>query len=329
MEVNPGPVLTRSKSKAPSSLTTSICQGLKLCHWNIQHLTDSKFEEIKVMFSKELKDFDVVYLTETFCTSKIPDLFYYIPGYALYRKDRLRRKGGGILAFVNMVVAKRRPDLEADGIESLWLEVCPYKCKRSLFIGGTYRPPSYQSADERRLAKNIENVYLKNNEIILLGDFNVDYLTSTKFKKHPLIKTLYDLHLVQLVNAITRPLSDTCLDHIWSSHPERMNTIRTISSGLSGHLPIVGIRTFKRETKNGKEHTTITYRDFKKLNKEQLNNAFMFEDSNDVLDAWYKVFEDVVNTHLPLKHKRVKRNILPKWFTSEISQEIKQRDKLL
>lgn len=68
-----------------------MCQGLKLCHWNIQHLTDSKFEAIKVMFSKEFKDFDVVYLTETSCTSKIPDLFYYIPGYALYRKDRLRR----------------------------------------------------------------------------------------------------------------------------------------------------------------------------------------------------------------------------------------------
>ena len=47
--------------------------------------------------------------------------------------------------------------------------------------------------------------------------------------------------------------------------------------------------------------------------------------SNDVLDAWYKIFEDVVNTYLPLKQKRVKRKILPKWFTSEI----KQRDKLL
>ena len=70
-----------------------------------------------------------------------------------------------------MVVAKRRPDLEADGIESLWLEVCPYKSKRSLFIGGIYLPPSYKSADDERLAKNIENVYLKNKEIILLGDF--------------------------------------------------------------------------------------------------------------------------------------------------------------
>ena len=83
-----------------------------------------------------------------------------------------------------------------------------------------------------------------------------------------------------------------------------------------------------------KEHTTITYRDFKKLIKEQLNNAlkdapwdsaFIFENSSDVLDAWYKIFEDVVNTYLPLKQKRVKRKILPKWFTSEI----KQRDKLL
>ena len=38
-----------------------------------------------------------------------------------------------------------------------------------------------------------------------------------------------------------------------------------------------------------------------------------------------KVFNDIIDEHLPLKQKRVK----PKWFNTEILQEIKARDKLL
>ena len=51
---------------------------------DIQHLTDSKFEEIKTMFLKELKDLDILFLAEMFCSSKITDSFYNIPGYALF-----------------------------------------------------------------------------------------------------------------------------------------------------------------------------------------------------------------------------------------------------
>lgn len=51
---------------------------------DIQHLTDSKFEEIKTMFLKELKDLDILFLAKMFCSSKITDSFYNIPGYALF-----------------------------------------------------------------------------------------------------------------------------------------------------------------------------------------------------------------------------------------------------
>ena len=52
---------------------------------DIQHLTDSKFEEIKIMFLKELKDLDILFRAEMFCSSKITYSFYNIPGYALLR----------------------------------------------------------------------------------------------------------------------------------------------------------------------------------------------------------------------------------------------------
>ena len=51
--------------------------------------------------------------------------------------------------------------------------------------------------------------------------------------------------MVQLVNTITRPVSGTYLDHIWASHPERMNNVYTMTVGMSDHLPIFETRTYK------------------------------------------------------------------------------------
>ena len=317
--------------------------GLKVCHWNIQHLTDCKLEEIRVKLTNpnngEEKP-DILILTETFCSAKVPDSFYSTPGFHLHRKDRIGRSGGGILAFVNSSLqVKRREDLEATDLECLWLETCPFKSKRPLLIAGIYRPPSYKVADDKRLGKNIENAHLLNREIVILGDFNIDFLCAKKVQKHSLLKTMRNLNMSQLVHKITRPVSKTCLDHIWSSHPERLHSVRVMSSGISDHLPVIVTRKFIKCPKNNKDqHRTITYRDIKGLNKEQFVSslheapwdcAFVFEDTNDVVDAWYNVFNDIIDEHLPLKQKRVKRKIQPKWFNTEILKGIKARDKLL
>ena len=60
-------------------------------------------------------------------------------------------------------------------LETLSLETCSYKSKHSLLIAGVYRPPSYKAAENNRLGKNIENAHLLNREIVILGDFNIDF----------------------------------------------------------------------------------------------------------------------------------------------------------
>lgn len=187
---------------------------------------------------------------------------------------------------------KRRNDLESNDVETLWLELCPYKSKRPLFIAGVYRPPSHKVDDDKRLGKNIERVYLLDKEVVLLGDFNVDYLATNKFNKHPFVKTLRSLNLEQLITEVTRPLSNSCLDHIWYTHRERLNNASVMSSGMSDHLPIVAIRYKHAWIK----HVTVTYRDVSKLDKEAFitslkeapwDCAFVFDETDDVVDAWY------------------------------------------
>ena len=67
------------------------------------YFTDAKFEEISVALHMSDKrpeqKLDILILTETFCTSKVPHKYYGIGGYNLHRKDRLGKKGGSILVY--------------------------------------------------------------------------------------------------------------------------------------------------------------------------------------------------------------------------------------
>ena len=239
--LNPGP--TQLKLQSP------ISKGLKICHCNIQRLTSTKQDEIKISLmenSHNSNKIDILFLSETFCTNKTPDCLYTMSDYELFRKDRTDKLGGGVMAFVHKDLdVERRIDMEDGNIEALWLEVNPHKSKRSLYVAGIYRPPSSNIDVDKKLGRNIENAKLRNKELIIMGDLNVDFMTSGKFCKHKLMKSLLNLNLSQLVNQITRPLLQSCLDHLWCSHPERIRQVEVLSSGMSDHLPIVAVRVYK------------------------------------------------------------------------------------
>ena len=336
--VNPGPINFSEIQRR---------RGLRLCHWNIQRLTDTKFEEISLALntseqSPEQK-LDIFILTETFCTSKVPDKYYDIKGYNLYKKDRLDKKGGGILVYANEnVKTKRRTDLEAEHIEVLWLEVYPHKSKRPILMSGFYRPPSANKEYNINLEKNIEDAFLLNLEMNVMGDINYDFLDTTTCYKQDLIKTLGTCNLKQIVGEITRPVSGTCLDHIYTTHPERMYNCTTMNVGLSDHLPVLAVRRYKRPQgepcSNGEKHQSFEYRNLKKMDKEafirDLNDApwdaaFVFDDVDDIVDAWYDIFNTILDKHAPVITKRIRRNSQPKWFTEDLNKEIQTRDYLL
>ena len=133
-------------------------------------------------------------------------------------------------------------------------------------------------------------------------------------------------------------MSQSCLDHIWCSHPERIRQVEVLSSGMSDHLPIVAVRIYKQLKDNKGEHHNITYRDLRNLNEqafcESLSSApwdcaFTFDDPDDIVYAWYNIFNSIVDQHAPLRQKRVKRKSQPDWFSKILEDVLKKRDKLL
>lgn len=134
VEVNPGP--NEDIAQRKSKQTNVQCKGktnvgLKNCEWNINRLTDSKFQQIRHFLTSSHSEIDRLFLIETFLKPKVPDSVFEIPGYVMYRKDRSGvKQGGAILAYVNFKLKEnRRIDLEEKEIETLWLDIFPFNSK--------------------------------------------------------------------------------------------------------------------------------------------------------------------------------------------------------
>ena len=151
----------------------------------MNNLTDVKFEQIKLFLTSH--NIDVKFIIETFLKPNVSGSVYEIPGYAMYRKDRAgNKKGGGILAYVNsQLKANRLYDLEDKNVEIMWLSICPYSSKRALLVGTLYRPPSSNADADIKLENNVENAYLKNCEMHILGDFNIKNIITTLITTSP------------------------------------------------------------------------------------------------------------------------------------------------
>ena len=75
-------------------------------------------------------------LTETRLKSHIPSEGLSLPHYSLIRKDAARSQYTDLAVYINSSISKivrRRPDLESEAVESLWLEIQtrkPQPCKQ-------------------------------------------------------------------------------------------------------------------------------------------------------------------------------------------------------
>ncbi len=129
-----------------------------------------------------------------------------------------------------------------------------------------------------------------------------------------------------------------CLDHIWTNKPQYLYKASERDIFISDHLPIQCLHQFKRSQINKQKHSTITYQNMKNFNKTEFHHAlsatvwdtaFIFNDIDDIADAWYCLFNNAIDEQAPLITKRIKRRVKPQWFTDDIITLIRNRDFIL
>ena len=102
-----------------------------------------KIEEIRLVVNKIAPEIAV--FAETWLRQAIPDSIVNIPGYNIFRKDRIEKTHGGVCVYVqNQMKVDILSNIISPSFEVLWLKLRPRKLPRGIsliFLGAIYHPP--------------------------------------------------------------------------------------------------------------------------------------------------------------------------------------------
>ena len=311
------------------------CKGFRMGHINVQGISN-KTDQVRLLLESDKNQIHVLGLSETKLNAIHINSSFEIKGYQKpFRKDRETNSGGGLLVYVkDDICCRRRTDLEHESLECIWLEIKPAKSKPFL-VGNIYRPPNSTVQWNSIFEDCIENILGEEKELYLMGDINRDLLNDQI--KNAWTDYMEPYGLTQSVSEATRVTSDsrTLIDHVYSNCPENVNSLQVPKIGLSDHFPVFFTRKMHIQPPK-KNHFTISYRSFKNFDEERFiedlqsvpwDTIKLFDDTDDIMEAWLDLFLQVVDKHVPVKQHRVKHKTQPQWMSPEILDAIKCRDR--
>ena len=228
-------------------------------------------------------------------------------------------------------------------IESAWVSL-KTRTFPSLLVNVTYNPNKQNSAEFLdQLAINIDDAITKNQKIILLADYNINYLDTLERFRLETVILLYDLHIEN--QTISTRLNrgnniKSLIDCINTDCSTIKDTIICDSIVKSYHIAILSLLGLRVEIKKVPIQKIDLHKkncnalDFKHC-LEQPNRQKLYVQNN--LDSMLQVFTENITIapteNVPLKNvlSEMKNFFLlkDKWLTRKSSQLMVDRDRFL
>lgn len=307
-------------------------KGFCVLHVNIRSLLP-KFDEVKL----HLLDgsFEVLGFSESWLHHNIESKLVQVHGYNLIRLDRsrdLKKRGGGLCLYTKENLNVERLDKE---VSNAHLELLSVKITRpnqkDLFVLSLYRPPTGSIDEFCNELKTIVQSLLPRKDLLVLGDFNINYENKVCASTKKLLKWEKDLLLTQLVKGNTRTdvSSTSCIDLIFSNVRD-VKLSGKISLHLSDHVPIFLVMKKPRNVFHPVKLKTRGSRfdvDLLKVELNKVNWDFAWTESDPSV-LWDKMFVcimSVVNSLYPEREFTVK-NDRPEYINDDIIRLGKERD---
>ena len=134
-----------SKNVPPSTVKVP-----KLMLTNVRSLAPKMDEISYFMLHNHV---DLAFITETWLGESIPDSIIHIPGYTVFRSDRIRDNLGVVCIYVQAYQLRKFEQIRhiicCDDHEILWLHICANRLPRgysSIIVGFIYHQPSDNDA---------------------------------------------------------------------------------------------------------------------------------------------------------------------------------------
>ena len=306
-------------------------RGFKMASLSITSFT-KHIDKLRILLANH--PLDVISINETRLDKGILNSEIYIPRYEIVPRDR-NRNGGSVCFYIKRAINySLRTDLHINILENLCLEMRKPNSKPFVIVTW-YRSPNSPNEVFSSLENLIGRLDSENVEFYLMGDmnWNTASMSDTNYLLLSDITNLRGLH--QLINEPTRvtDTTSTLIDLIYTNYPDKVVCSGVCHVSISDHSLVNAYRklsiaaVFKR-------HNTINYRTFKNFNRDHFRNDIAsqnwdvldnFQDPDDMWREWKIKFLNAVNTHTPLRTKRVRSKGFP-WITSELKKRMHERD---
>ena len=281
-------------------------------HFRCLHAMRNVFKELQVFLENRSRAL-VLGLRETWLDGSLLDAELEVPGFSLYRKDRNRR-GGGVMVYVPIdVKAVRRGDLKEVGIEALWVEVKMSKMR--MLVCNVHRPPDAKAEWLDELAGMIVHGVQEGKTVVVLG-FNCDML---RLNSHAcrLGMVMSEYGLEQFGNGPTRVTENsfTQIDLLFSTSSEVFEHVDSEDPGLSYHSLIYGLCRVQGNKQKLRNVRCLGKCDIEKLVSDLDAAPWSLMDALEDIDCrwdyWKKLFNKIVDLHVPMKKAKMCMKSLP------------------
>ena len=120
------------------------------CHKeeNARSIINKKKTELNIMVD-DIKP-NIIGITESWANNDITDAELGLEGYAMFRKDRIGRRGGGVLIYINETIPAYEVQLkeETDCNEAIWCKLVTGHT--TVTIGVVYRCTNIYQTEQRK-----------------------------------------------------------------------------------------------------------------------------------------------------------------------------------
>lgn len=314
----------------------NIMPNLIISHLNIRSLLN-KHDDLKEYILTQ--SFDIFSLSETWLTDNISDFMINIPGYTIYRQDRINGRGGGVAIYVRNTANITNIEIISQGsldIEFLWISAKINKNK--VCIGCVYRPPNVNYKCLQLLEDLLADSLISSDYIFCLGDFNINFLNTSSAEYKFLDNILQGFSLEQLVKNATRSAdgSSTLIDLILTNKLNIIINTGTINlPQFSDHHLVFCLVDMPMVRKNN-SHWVLS-RDIKNINLREFdvtarrlnwNRLQYFESIDEKVSYLESKITTLFNIHAPIRKIRVTKKYNP-WITPNIKRMMVIRDRAL
>ena len=313
---------------------------LNILNLNIRSLA-CNYDNLIALLNSCGDNFHIITLNETWVTPLSEDCFD-IQNFKTYHVHRTNAKCGGVSIYVKNNIPSTK--IDEMSLISNHIEACAVSIKvrnQDIAVLSVYRPPNSHKNDFINHIDHMLNGYLKDKNVIIAGDFNIDLLKiNSNNDSSELFSTMIGNKLFPCINRATRPNPDmlqnsSLIDQIWTNLKFPVNS-GILLADISDHLPICSSFLISPPE--------IVYKDLKFRPNKELNDSifateinkinfnFIHEDSLNINEK-YESFTRSLMTAYDISHPIINKKVSTKrldnpWLTKELLSLIDRKHRL-